>query len=448
MSQPVKSIMAVVLVVRSVIGFSMGAYEATCGAYFYERFGGAINPSTAILLATGLLAARQGLITLLEMPTGALADTIGRVQVIVISWICRTAFFICLAAMWFCDSVPLAVAVGVVASIFWAVFYTCFNGAFSAWCADYLRENAPEYPYSMLASYSHNYYTTAAAIGTPIGILFYLNGYPSLIYAIIGLMSFICMGYCLLHMKETRSLEFVDRSRVTPVGLFRKMRDRMWQSCVACKKRPEIFWVVMTFGVFLFLLNIIKFLWPVFLKETIGANMWSLMWIGLAMSCDIACAISARFFVWVSRKFNEIDNPLRRLSLFSWVFSGSAVVSAITVIIHGYATAHKFNSFGLLVMTVLVVVVSYGFMGSLFETLINHYIGDRNDKERATIISSGGFVRSILFVFLAVPSSGSSAAESPVYWAIPAVLLLVSATTSLLMLGKAEKEEPIASSIL
>lgn len=448
MSPSVKSLMSIALMVKGTIGFSMGVYEATCGAYFYERFGASINAATAIMLATLLLSVRQGLITLLEMPTGALADTIGRVQVVVISWIARTAFFICLAAMWFCDSVPWAVTVGVVASIFWAICYTCFNGAFSAWCVDYLKENAPEYPYSMVASYSHNYYTTAAAIGTPIGILFYMKGYPSLIYVIVGVLCFLCMGYCLMMMKETKTSQFVDRGEITMSSILQKMRGKLWNSCVACRQRPALFWILLTFGSFMFLLGMIKFLWPIFLKETTGEGKWGWMWIWLAMGCDIACAISSRIFVVISKKINQVVNPLRRLSAFSWIFSGISIVSAMAVIGNGYATAHQVNGLVLFVLTILTVVICYGFMVSCFETLVNHYIGDSNDHERATIISSGSFIRAMLFVFLAVPSSGSAAAQSPVYWAIPACLLLVSATASWFMVAREQKEEPIASTVL
>lgn len=444
----VKKLMTITLIVKGVIGFSMGVYEATCGAYFYDRFGGSLNPSIAILLATALLAARQGLITLLEMPTGALADTIGRVQVMLISWVARTIFFFCLAAMWFCTNLSLAVTIGVIASVFWAISYTCFNGAFSAWSVDYLRENAPEYPYSIVASYSHNYYTTAAIIGTPLGIMSYLWGYPALIYTVVGVLCMICMGYCLFCMKENRSLRFIERDQVSIVLILQKMCEHLWNSYSACRHRPAIFWVVMTFGAFMFLLNIIKFIWPVFLKETTGSDKWSAMWIGLAVGCDIACAMSARFFVWISKRIDLVINPLRRLDLFSWIFSGVSIASALMVMLHGYATAHLVNSFSFLVVTVVVVVVSYGIMGGLFETLVNHYIGDRNDKERATIISSGSLIRSVLFVFLAVPSTGSSAASSPIYWGIPAILLLVSASVSIFVLKRSEKQELITEIVL
>lgn len=444
----VKKVMTITLVVKSVLGFSMGVYEATCGAYFYERFGGAMNSGTAIMLATILLAARQGLITLLEIPTGALADTIGRVQVVVISWVARTIFFVCLAAMWFCNSTALAVTIGAVASIFWAICYTCFNGAFSAWCVDYLKENAPEYPYSILVSYSHNYFTTSMAIGTPIGIFFYLQGYPSLIYAVVALSCFLCMGYSLMQMKDTRSLQFVDRHQINYTSILRTMRERFLSSCSAFRFRPALFWIVMTFGIFIFLLNIVQFLWPIFLKETTGAEKWSWMWVTLAMGGNIACALSSRLFVWVSRALSKIHSTANRLNYFLLLFTGVSIVSAFMVVWHGYATSYGVNNFILLVATVLTVLVSYGFMGACFETLVNYYIGDNNDQERATIISSGSFVRGVLFVFLAVPSAGSTAADSPIYWAAPAGLLFVSALATLLIHVRKKGEEPIASSAM
>lgn len=445
MNPAVKRLMRVVLIVKSVLGFSMGVYEATCGAYFYDRFGGSMNSSTALMLAMVLLAGRQGLIMLLEMPTGALADTIGRVQVVLISWVARTAFFFCLASMWFCSNVSLAVAIGVVASIFWAICYTCFNGAFSAWCVDYLKENSPDYPYSIIASSSHNYFTTASIIGTPIGIMAYLWGYAALVYTVVGVLCMVCMGYCLFRMKENRSLQFVERDQVSIIIILQKMCERLWNSCAACRQRPALFWVVMTFGSFMFLLNIIKFVWPVFLKETTGLTQWSTLWIALAVSCDVVCAISSRCFVWVSKMIDRIVSPMRRLDLFSWIFSGISVVSALMVTAHGYATAHQMNSFSFLVITILIVVACFGVMGGLFETLVNYYIGEKNDRERATIISSGSLIRSLLFLFLAVPSTGPNAAHSPVYWIIPAGLLLISGITSLLMLQRAQREVSIGN---
>lgn len=441
----VKKIMRIVFVVKSILGFSMGVYEVTCGVYFYERFGAAIDPRTAILLATGLLALRQGMITLLEMPTGALADTIGRVRVVMISWVARIAFFVCLSTMWFCHNLFMAVAVGFAASIFWSINYTCFNGAFSAWCVDYLKENALEYPYSMLVSRSFNYYMTALAIGTPIGILFYLRGYPFVIYAAVGVLSLIGAGYSWMQMKENRAFRFLNHTQISVRTIFSTMCDRMWNSISACKQRPELFWVVMTYGSFMFMMNIISFLWPVFLKDTTGSGEWSMMWIGLALGAEVVCAISSRVFMGVSKRIDALGNPVSRLTLFSWIFSGISILSALVVIVNSYAAAYQMNGFSLLVVTVIVIMVCYGFMAACFETLVNHYIGDSNDKERATIISSGSLIRGVLFVVLALPSTGSSAAGSPIYWAIPAVLLLVSGSMSLVAVAKARRRVPVGN---
>ena len=62
----VRKLWWITFVVKSGIGLTNGLYLYTYGPYFYEKFGGTINPSTAMLLTTILLGVRQGLVALLE----------------------------------------------------------------------------------------------------------------------------------------------------------------------------------------------------------------------------------------------------------------------------------------------------------------------------------------------------------------------------------------------
>ncbi len=135
------------MIVQGAIGLANGLYLFTYGPYFYEKFGGATYPATAMLLTTILLGLRQGLVALLEVPTGALADAIGRSHVVVLSWAMRVLFFLFLALIWICHTPATSFVWRVMASIAFALSYTMFNGAFSAWCADTLRERAPHVQY-------------------------------------------------------------------------------------------------------------------------------------------------------------------------------------------------------------------------------------------------------------------------------------------------------------
>ncbi len=142
----------VAYIVQFNLGFLLGVFETTGGAYFYDRFGGQVNPTKAILLATSLLVVRQAFITFFELPSGALADTIGRKNVVVFSWLARSGFFLFLGSLRFCSTIELVFWVGFIASILWAISYSFLNGAFSAWCMDYIRECCPTVSYSELFS--------------------------------------------------------------------------------------------------------------------------------------------------------------------------------------------------------------------------------------------------------------------------------------------------------
>lgn len=440
MNKQLKNIWIIALVVQVTLGFLIGVYEATCGAYFYERFGSEINSGRAIMLATLLLVIRQCLMTIFEMPAGALADTIGRVQVIVISWLVRAAFFICLAALWFCKNVSSAFALGLVASVLWAVSYTLFNGAFSAWCADYLKEKVPGTTYAWLSTRYFNYYAIAFAAGIPVGIIFYLKELPALIYVILALLSFLCVGFCLLKMRENKSIQFIDRHRVAAASIFGKMRKRLMGSFVACRERPILFWIIMTYGSYMFLLSLVLFLWPVYLKESTGADKFSPQWIKLAVVMAILFVVSSRTLVIINNWWAKKKGKESYVKLFSWFYIVASLASSCGVFGLSYATATATDSFAHLAVALLVVVFSWGFIGPCFETLVNHYIGERAAKDRATIISAGSLVRSVLIVFLALPSAGFSGAKSPIYWAIPAALLMMSSAVFWVMVRRESRQ--------
>lgn len=434
----VKKIWKISLIVQTTLGFLIGVYEATCGAYFYEKLGSAIDAQRAIFLATALLVLRQGLMTLFEMPAGALADTIGRMQVVVLSWLLRGCFFIVLSMMWFCDTVNGALAWGVVASVFWAISYTLFNGAFSAWCVDYLREKSCGVSYAWLVSRYFNYYAIAFALGIPTGIVFYLLRLPFFIFIILSFLCFVTMAYCVGQMRESH-INFQDRHKVVPSHIFNLMRARLKLSFFACAKKPVLLWLVMTQGSYMFLLSLVLFLWPVFLKESTGSDKYSPLWMALAIGMAILFVISSRVLIYLNQHWSKKGDD-SHIKSFIWLFFGASVFSSVGVIALGYTTLIGINHLIYLAMAVFFVVFSWGFMNPSYETLINHFIGASDEKERATIISAGSLVRSVLVMFLAIPAAGPSGAKSPIYWMIPAVLLLVSSLVMLIVVSHAQRK--------
>ncbi len=136
----IKPLWRITFIVQSLAGFSCGLYMFTYGPFFYDHLGGALQPHTAMLFTSALLAIRQGMVALLEIPTGALADAIGRVRVVILSMVIRIFFFLGFAAVGLCVTPSSAFVWGILASVAFTFNVTLFNGAFSAWCADTLQE--------------------------------------------------------------------------------------------------------------------------------------------------------------------------------------------------------------------------------------------------------------------------------------------------------------------
>lgn len=379
MTGPIRNIWLIAVVVQGTLGFLIGVYEATCGAYFYERLGSEINSGHAITLATLLLVIRQGLMTFFELPAGALADTIGHRKVVIFSWIVRALFFVSLSALWFCDSVATAFAWGLLASVFWAISYTLFNGAFAAWCVDYLRKPEPEVRFAWLSSRYFNYYAVAFAAGIPAGILFYVNGLPILIYGVLAFLSFVCTIFCLRRMRAPQKSQSIRSANITQREMFKSMRERLIRSVGACREGPILFWIIITFGSYMFLLSLVLFLWPVYLKETTGSDRFSPLWVGIAIIMALLFVVSSRALVVINYIWTKIRGAGSHIDLFAKIYLGSAAASSLAVVFLSWAAATNAATITHLAIAVFTVVFSWGFMGPCFETLINHYIGPEQE---------------------------------------------------------------------
>ncbi|MBI4237462.1 MAG: hypothetical protein HY696_03460 [Deltaproteobacteria bacterium] len=105
-----------------------------------------------MLLAGIWLTTGYALQGLLEVPTGAIGDAIGRKRTVLWSLLCRTGFFLCLAITTVAPNIVAAFCIAMLANIAFAFCYTFFSGAFTAWCVDSLRQKAPEIGYEHILS--------------------------------------------------------------------------------------------------------------------------------------------------------------------------------------------------------------------------------------------------------------------------------------------------------
>lgn len=436
----VRKLWFIAMIVQTALGFTNGLYLYTYGPYFYEKFGGTINPANAMLLTSILLGVRQGLVALLELPTGALADAMGRAHVVVLSWIVRVLFFIGLAVIWLCQSPMSAFAWGVLASIAFAASYTFFNGAFSAWCVDILREKAPEVSFGWLASRFHSYRSFAELLGGLIAVYLYLLHAPFIGFLLAAFISFCLMGYTLVRMKESRNLRFLNQKDVQVSTVTKRIGEIIGRSAQICSKTPVLFWIVLSYGSYMFLLNVVMYLWPIYFHSVAGDKAhFGRNWALIVVISNVLCFAGSRGLVYLNHIWSKGSGIKSHLVGFRRIFIGTSFLSAIVILALSLEIGFFKSDVYLFPSAVLVVLLAYGIVTPGFDTLINAYIPIADAQYRATIMSAGSMFRSLMVLILAIPAGGTSGNTSPINWAIPAVLLLFSAVFANHFMKKAHK---------
>lgn len=445
MKPALRKIWILSLIVQISVGLTIGAFEATGGAYFFDCLKNHMGMSSALLLTTGLLSFRHGLIALLEVPAGALADSIGRVKVVVMGFVLRAIFFVALAALGFSGNLSLAIFWGIIASLFWPFSYTFYTGVFTAWCIDRLGEDAPDVSYAWLVSRIQSYNLGSAPIGTAIGILFYIFNAPAYAYLIFALVCVISVIFCVLWMKEPKKLKYITYSELSISNLTARVKKVIGRGMTICKKKTVLFWLILTFGAYMALMNLVMFLWPIYFKEHLAIENNGYRWLILAVIMVSLRGISARFLVHINNRWESRRGASTYRAGFRGVMFWTSIVSAVCILILGWFVFAGWHSVIMMAIAVTAVCVGFGFILTTYETLINVYIPKENAQERATIISAGSMFRSVLAMLMAIPSGGTTSENTPIFWAIPALLLVISAVGAFISMKREDKNELVRS---
>lgn len=439
-----KKLWWIVLIIGSFFGLCSGLGRYTWGPYLYEQFGGTIDPSNAIFLAASILVIFSAANTLLEMPMGAIADTIGRTYAVMLSWGCRVLSYSLLSMVFLFRGSHWAFVIGIAYIIAYTISYTLFNGAFTAWLADWMKENAPDMNYTTAASRFQAYSSAAEIIGAIISVLCYSHHFAFLAYAIAGFFSFITMVFCMNTLEEVKNLTFLNPRKLTGMHMFKRMGEIFIKGCQLSIGSKIIFWILMTYGSYLFLLNMVAYLWPIHLTVEWGAQHFTWQWMALVIIPLTLSTFASRYLAYKSKEWKTASEKpiamLRRMFIFLGFFCAGTIFTI------SIATYLGNNSFILFAICVSIMILSYGIMTSIFETLINYYIPDKDAQERATILSAGSMIRGLLMLVLAIPSGGTGGETTPIYWSIPASLLLISTMVTIFVMMRHKKLEIIIQS--
>lgn len=434
-----KPIWRVIQVYEVSRGLTLGLSAYIIGPYFYDTFRRYGNDKEALMYVAVLLSIFFGLVALFEIPTGALGDTIGRVRVVIASTFMKVIDGLLLAAVIFFDSFIIVFILMVLTRIATALSYTLASGNFSAWVVDSIREKEPNYGYERLLARGHEYQQWATIVGSLLGIATYLHGVPYIAFISRSLIALGCVTYCIAEMEESFSLSFLSPHRRVWSAMVERMRKTMRTAFAVCNSNPQLWWLVIGVATYKYLLDVVDYLWPVAMRAQFGVTKWSPQWYMMAVFMPLSVALMARMLSRLGDRAQRLSGQRLSNRSLRYFLTGSFLLAALPVIVLGFLNSQGLFSFPMFAATILAVECTFGIVEPSFSTLVNNYLPEKNASERATILSFGSFVRSILVLLLMIPSSGPSANRSPLGWLLPAIILLLVALLTNWRLKKNEQ---------
>lgn len=440
--EEVQHIWKVAKVVQGVMGFTMGLYVFTYGPLFYEKLVSASNPEMGMILSSLWFGTQYALLAFLEVPTGAIGDAIGRKWTVVMSFVFRACFFACFAFIPFANTVSLILTFGILANIAFGFGYTFFSGTFTAWCVDSLRERAPNIGYEHLLSRAYTYNFIAQIFGGVLGVVFYLWHIPWVGFLLAAVVCAVCVAFCLGEMEDEQSLQYLERKSVSLATITKRVGEVVGLGFQVFRQSSVILSLVLVFASYMFVVNIVDYLWPVYVRSRVPNELQSFSWIGLVVATLLISSLGSHALTLWTRKWHKHHGVrTHNVVLRKWLIA-ACLLSGIPILILSWLTWHVMDTFWFFTATVLSVEFSYGVIAPCYETLMNNYIPDTHAKERATILSFGSLVRGLFVMLLAIPAGGSSGEQTTIGWAIPAFFLLVSAIVGHFVLKRAQKRAP------
>lgn len=419
-----KLVWKTVQVFKIVEGVSLGLCLFISSPYFYQIFNKFVNSNHALFYTACLVATQFGLIALFEIPTGALADTFGRVRTIILSLILSVMCDILIVLLFFIGNLPIVVFIAFATRILAVLTYTLQSGTFSAWLVDSMREREPGFGYDRLLARGQALKEISMIFGAILGVTTYLYGAPYIAFLVMTLLDLGCLSYCLSSMEESQSLVFFN----VKSNLWQLMRTHTVKTIKIaiqlCRTNKLIQWFTIAFVGYTFLFNIVNRLWPVALGGQFGIQKWSYQWYAMVMIIPLCSAMAAGLLARRGDKANKEKGQSSMAGLNRWLFS-CIYLSALAILFLGWVNRQGIISFPAFLISILVVEASFGIVKPAFESLVCHHMSEEHAQERATILSIGSALRGLLVFIFIIPSRGISDAMSPIGWMLPAGILLV-----------------------
>lgn len=435
MDDKIRAIRQGARVVQATTGFTLGLYLFIYGLYFYEKFGGNENPKVMLWLAIVFMVSKA-VTFLCDIPTGAIADWLGRRRTIIAAFAFQAIYFLSLAAIWFIDSPAFAFGIATFGYGVFGIGYALLSGAFVAWVVDSVRAQQMPEGHGVILADSYQFYFVAQLLGTVIGLALYTLHLAFFAFVMGFIACTLCVVYATLVMEETEGMRFYDR-RLSWSVILSSGTTKIRDGFRVMRRNPAVFCLALTNACFMFQVFVVTYLWPVVLKSQFGFGKLSRWWYLIAIATVITSYLGTKTLQtqFAAHKLRGLSAPNR--AIFRWFFVG-CLAAAVPIMLFAVREGPlQTFAFPLLICGVIATYGGYGFLRPCYETLVNNYLGVENAYERATALSIGSSFSSLLAIIFMIPS-GRGIDTGGSGWIIPSCLLIGSAITTLIVIKRYE----------
>jgi len=420
-----KSTWRVVQVLKIIEGLFSGLILYISTPYVYQSFQNTgIGDERALFYAAFTVAFYFGMIALLEIPTGAIADTFGRVKSIIISQAMSIVYSILFVSFYFIHNFYLLLFVAVITRFLFAVSFTLNSGSFSAWLVDTMREREPGFSFERLLARGESISSFSSIVGAALGITFYLYGVAYIAYVVITLLSLGSLSYCLLSMEESSSLTFYKWEGRLFGLMCRHTIKTIKMAVQICYETKVILWHIILYTSYSSLVCVVNRLWPVAFGAQFGIHTWSWQWYLLILLLPLCAGLTEKILAHSGDRKAQKGIITSNHTFDVWLFV-SILLCVFFVFCLGFANHIGIINFPVFVITILVVETSFSIVGTVFQTLVCRHLPEKYAQERATVLSIVSGLMCFFVLISIVPARGTTDALSPVGWILPAAVVLV-----------------------
>jgi hypothetical protein len=403
-------------------GVSYGCYIFTYGTWLIQSLSLGSSEdaySGALALSGVLLAVRQTANAVLDIPAGVMADVTGRLRLIRIAFAFKTAFHLGLFSLMFFGGTRLAVFLGFALSLAFSVAYSSFSGAFSSWVVGQVVTAEAGANYKPILAKGHTAFFWGELVAGAGSASLLAQERPEWAY-LVG--ATVCMINLIAALQERAD------TPAAPIGIlagsFREMVPRFATRLRHLRdvflQLPGTALLIVTYASFMFLLNIVEYFWPVFLKQELHVEQAQWIWVGVVVSVCVVRLAGAKWLAGCVIMQNDLSSGEMSAGRARAWFLSLCVLSSGMAVIYSFVSPQGHGFIGLGIAVVLLVVFVHGLAAPAYDIVVNSSIPHEFDGSRATILSLGTTIRSIFAIAFAIPASTLG-------WGVPALILLAAA---------------------